>query len=108
MGMNKKEKISLNEIGRELPFTVPENYFEDFATQLIASTSEQRVPVIKMLRPWFYMVGMFAGILLLGNISYSVYQRNAKLKMENYESYLLSQVDNVSLIDFYLEEFEEE
>jgi len=108
MGMNKKEKISLSEIGEELPFAVPENYFEDVATQIIAQTSGQRVPIRKMLHSWMYMAGMFVGVLLLGNIAYSVYQQNANLKFENYERYLLSQVDNVSLLDFYFEEFEEE
>jgi len=108
MDMNKKEKISLNEIGKEVPFTIPESYFEDFATQMVAQTSGQQTSVRKILYPWLYMAGMFAGILLLGNIAYSVYQRNASLKVENYERYLFSQVDNVSLLDFYLEEFEEE
>ncbi len=104
--MDKKQKISLNEINKELPFTVPDNYFEDFATRITAQTSEQKVPVRKMLRSWLYMAAMFTGILLLANIAHTVYQRDVNLKIENYENYLLSQVDDVSLIEFYLEEFD--
>lgn len=104
--MNKKQKISLNEIGTELPFTVPENYFENLTPQITIQTSEQHVPVRKMLHSWLYMAGMFIGIFLLGNIVYTVYQQNINLKLENYERYLFSQVDDVSLLDFYIEEFE--
>jgi len=104
--MNESQKI-LGKTGRTLPFAVPENYFEDSARQIIALTSGRHLTVRNILRPWFYMAGMFAGILLLGNIAYSLYQRNAD-REENYEQYLLSQVDNVSLLDFYLEEFENE
>ena len=106
--MNESQKISLKETGRELPFAVPENYFEDSAGQIIMLTSGRHLAVRSIIRPWLYMAGMFAGILLLGNLAYSVYQRNAGRNLENYERYLLSQLDNVSLLDFYLEEFENE
>ncbi|NDV46177.1 hypothetical protein D0T49_03860 [Paludibacter sp. 221] len=106
--MNKKKKISLSEINKELPFEVPQGYFDDFASRMIAQTSEQHVPVRRMLKPWLYMAGMFVGILLLGNVVYNAYQNYNSLKTENYERYLLSQVDDVSLIDFYFEEFTED
>lgn len=105
--MDNKQKISLKDTGKDLPFTVPENYFEDFASQITAQTSEQRVPFRKMAKSWLYMAGLFAGVFLLGNVAYTIYQRNTNLKIENYERYLLSQVDDVALIDFYFEDFSE-
>ena len=103
--MTKKQKISLSEIGRELPFTIPEDYFDNFTAKILVQTSKQHVPIRKMMHSWLYMAAMFIGLFAIGNIVHIIHQRNICFKTENYERYLLSQVDNVSLIDFYYEEF---
>lgn len=104
---SKRDNTSLQEAGTQLPFTVPEGYFDELTGRITAQTSERHVPLRRMTRAWMYMAAMFAGIVLLGNIAYAIYQRNTNLKLENYDRYLMSQVDDVALIDFYLENFDE-
>ena len=105
--MDNKPHISLQDIGTDLPFTVPDHYFDDFAARMEAATATQRPPLRHMLKSWLYMAALFAGVFLLGNLAYLIYQRNTNLKIENYERYLLSQVDEGALIDFYYEDLTE-
>lgn len=105
--MNNKPHISLQDIGTELPFSVPDHYFDDLADRMEAATAAQRPTLRHMMKSWLYMAALFAGVLLLGNLAYILYQRNTSLKLENYERYLLSQVDEGALIDFYYEDLTE-
>ena len=102
--MEKKKHILLDHIGKELPFAVPENYFEQFAQNIKVQISMKRISVNKLLKPWMYMAAMFVGILIAGQVFYTVYKNNTKGKEDNYESYVLSQVDESSIIDYYIDE----
>jgi hypothetical protein len=100
--MNTKNRISIDEINRELPFSVPENYFEHFALQIDEQIGNQHPPVRKMMKSWLYMAAMFIGVLLIGNIFYSVYQKRFAERNEMIEMYILSQVEEISMFDYYL------
>lgn len=103
--MEKRKHISFEKADNKLPFTVPENYFEDFALQMDAQLTVKPVSVIKLLRPWMYFAAMFLGVLFLSRIGYNVYQdKNNTLLAENYDLYILSQVDEAEIIDYYLTE----
>ncbi|MBP1663316.1 MAG: hypothetical protein H6Q19_456 [Bacteroidetes bacterium] len=102
--MMKKKNISLDEMDKRLPFTVPENYFEDFATRLELQVGE--VAAEKKhhhLRLWAYAVAAaFTGLIILGPVYTFVFSGTSKL--DNYESYVLSQVDETSMLYYYLED----
>lgn len=102
--MKPNKHISLAEIGKELPFGVPENYFEHFAVQMDEQIVSKSIPVRKLLKPWMYMAAMFVGVLFSGQIFYNKYQNNTSLNAENYEFYVLSQVDETALIDYYVDD----
>jgi hypothetical protein len=90
-------------VGKELPFTVPENYFEQFATGIenqIGYTSTHR----KMFKPWMYAVAaVFLGFVVLTPILRShKSQSNIVGSTENYETYVLSQVDETVMYDSYV------
>ena len=71
-----KQEDKLKEVaGKGSPFSVPDNYFESFKTNLIQSIPEYpEKPVEKKLsawqkfRPYIYLAAMFAGIWLMMNI----------------------------------------
>ena len=98
--MNKNKHISLEEIGKELPFSVPENYFDQFASQLEDQIGIKHVLVKHVFKPWMYMAAMFLGLLMMGSVFYTVYQNSSTKNAENYESYVLSQVDEASMLDY--------
>jgi predicted RNA-binding protein len=102
--MKNKMNISLDEVGNELPFKVPENYFEQFALQIETQVKPQHVAIIKLMKPWMYMAAMFVGVLILAQVFYTVYSNNNIKKTDRYESYVLSQVDESSLMDYYVNE----
>ena len=102
--MKNNKNISIEEISKELPFTVPENYFEQFALQLEGQIGYKKSYILKTYRTWMYMAAMFVGILVLGQVFYTVNKNNLAKNTENYESYVLSQVDESSLADFYVNE----
>ena len=68
--MSQEDKI-LKNIGKKNPFTVPENYFEDFTQELMDKlpAKEAILPIEKptlwqQVKPWLYMAAMFCGIML--------------------------------------------
>ena len=103
--MEKRKHILFEDVGKKLPFTVPENYFEDFAMQMDGQIMAKPVPVFKLLRPWLYVAAMFLGVLFLSRVGYNIYQeKNDNLMAENYDLYIMSQVDETEIIDYYLTE----
>ena len=68
--MNPEEKI-LQKIGKKNPFTVPENYFENFTQELMdklpakeAVLQTEAPTLLQRVKPWLYMAAMFCGIML--------------------------------------------
>lgn len=59
--MDKDERIIEEQFGRENHFTVPEGYFDNFATQLMSQLPEQEARVIKM-EPSFWRRHRYAAI----------------------------------------------
>lgn len=102
--MKKNTKISLNETGRELPFTVPENYFEHFALQIDEQINRNSSSNQRFIRKWMYAAAAFVGIFMLGQTFYKVHQTNATQKADTYEAYVLSQVNEASMVDYYVDE----
>jgi len=102
--MKNNKNILIDEISKELPFTVPENYFNQFALQLEDQIGFKRSLYRNLVRPWMYMAAMFIGILIMGQVFYTVNRNNNTRNAENYEAYVLSQVDETSLVDLYVDE----
>jgi hypothetical protein len=102
--MKNNKNILIEGISKELPFSVPENYFEQFALQMEDRIGFKKSIIRKALRPWMYIAAMFIGIMIMGQIFYTVNKNNATRNAEKYESYVLSQVDENSLADLYVDE----
>ena len=102
--MKNKKHISLEEIGKDLPFKTPENYFEDFANRMEAQIVVKPLPLRKTLTPWLYMAAMFVGLFVVGQIIFTVFQSSSVKNEDSYESYVLSQVDETAMIDYYVED----
>ena len=101
--MKTNKNISIEEMEKELPFNVPQNYFEQFASQLEDQIGYKSPRIQKLIKPWMYIAAMFVGILMIGQVFYTVYQHINTKNAENYELYVLSQVDETSLVDYYIE-----
>ena len=99
--METPKKISLDEIGKELPYSVPENYFNDFAAQIDKQTG-YRKPALAFIKPWMYVAAVFTGIMV-GQFFYNS-NRQKTLTAENYETYIMAQVDETSVVDYYVNE----
>ena len=101
--MKNKENILSEKFNAELPFTVPENYFEQFALQMDRHIGLKKLNH-QFIKSWMYIAAMFVGLFIVGEIFYSVNQRDIAKNSENYESYILSQVDESSVMDCYVNE----
>ena len=101
--MEDKKHIEIQKTGNKLPFTLPDNYFNEFAARMDALVAE--MPQEKnrfQLRPWMYGVAAsLIGVVLLGQV-YLSNNKNQRLASETYDSYILSQVNETSIIDYYL------
>jgi len=102
--MKNNKNILIDEISKELPFGVPENYFNQFALQIEEQIGYKRSIIRNVLKPWMYMAAMFVGILIMGEVFYTVNQNNTTRNTETYETYVLSQVDETMLVDAYMNE----
>lgn len=100
--MEKNKHKTLEQIGTELPFEVPANYFDQFASKFEETIAEEHVPYNKILKTWMYFAAMFIGIFVLGQFFYKIYYNNTVSKHDNYEAYVLTQVDEASLLDCYV------
>ena len=73
-----KQEDKLKEVaGKGSPFSIPENYFETFKSNLMSSLpdypekpAEQKVSVWHRIRPYVYLAAMFAGIWCMMKIFY--------------------------------------
>jgi hypothetical protein len=101
--MKNKQNILSEKFNTELPFTVPENYFEQFALQIDQQIGYKR-PNHRIIKSWMYFAAMFVGLFIIGEIFYSVNQKNIAKNSENYESYILSQVDESAVMEYYMNE----
>ena len=91
----------LNKTGNRIPFQVPENYFENFAVEMDSKIGSQQLSLKRVMSPWLYMAAMFVGLLVLGNVLFSVYRDNQKKHTEMYEMYVASQTDDSALMEYY-------
>jgi hypothetical protein len=101
MQRNKMMDDILKKTGNKIPFQVPENYFENFALEMDSKIGSQQLTVKKLMSPWMYMAAMFVGLLVLGNVLFSVYRDNQKKHTEMYELYVASQLDDSALTEYY-------
>ncbi len=92
--------MNLNEIGNRKPFAVPENYFEDFANNFEAQIALKPLSPLKLLRPWMYMAAMFLGVFFMSRVVYTVYTDNKIANAENYELYVMTQVNDVENLEY--------
>ena len=69
----EKKVIKLDEIEKQNPFKVPENYFTDFNREIMNKLPEkeivppQKVTMWQKTKPWIYMAAMFIGFYLIIN-----------------------------------------
>lgn len=99
--MEKIDQKILEKFGNNNPFTVPEGYFEDFASNINAQIAGEQVTFKKLMKPWMYLAAMFVGIFLLANVFYAIHRQNINRDAELYEMYLMSQLDQTILYDYY-------
>lgn len=66
----KEEDELLKRCGTKNPFTVPDNYFENFSKELMDKLPEKEQPATSMeitmwqrVKPWVYMAAMFCGLM---------------------------------------------
>ena len=101
--MDKKEHILENETTKKLPFSVPENYFNDFSAGIDRQITQKTISKRKNL--WLYSAAaIFVGLMAIGQVFYSNYQQEAAY-MENYETYVLSQVGS-SAMYYYMDDID--
>lgn len=95
---------NLNGIGNKIPFSVPENYFENFALEMDSRNVLKSVSFRKLMAPWMYMAAMFVGLFLIANVFYNLHQQQKAQETEMYEMYVRSQMDESILFDYYYNE----
>lgn len=106
--MTQKDKIRLEQLDKKLPFSVPENYFENFAENLqshLTPRTVHSVPLYHKLRPYLFAAAIFIGILLVGVPIYQRMQTQAKVTFTTaeYNDYVLSEVDEDMMIDYLID-----
>ncbi len=111
--MREEENI-LKKVGTENPFKVPEGYFENLTSEIMAFIPEETpTKVVKMptlwdrMKPWAYMAAMFVGAAMLIRIGSSSNEPaitnqlaldDNKLEME----YISTIVDGAMMDDYSL------
>ncbi|MFV0392587.1 MAG: hypothetical protein ACK5KP_12030 [Paludibacteraceae bacterium] len=101
--MNKKKHIELQKLGKKRPFSLPETYFSDFESRMDEMIIEQGAKSPRFhFHPWMYgVVASLIGVVFLGQI-YLTNAKNKQSTSDAYETYVLSQVNENTIVDYYL------
>lgn len=103
--MKTTNHLSFESAGKEMPFSVPEGYFDQFAAQIDTQIGYKSGGSGRFLRPWMYMAAaVLVGIVILTPVLYTKNQRTVAQNSDNYESYVLSQVDETVMLDCYVDD----
>lgn len=112
----KKSDDILNKIGNKNPFSVPENYFEDFSKKIAEQTAEKQVSFFEKTKPILYFAAMFAGFILIFQLLMPfTSNKTTSMGIENnladnqtkqieYREFLLENIDEESMIEYLLAE----
>ena len=118
--MDKKIN-SLEEIGNENPFKVPEGYFEGLSDRIMSQLPERpaesprKINLWTRVQPWIYMAAMLCGIALILNlmnrspqqIDTQGFNLMSSADMEDYYQYYEEQSTNSIYNDaFYIDDVE--
>lgn len=102
----EKTPLKLTNIPREIPFTVPEEYFEQFALNIDKQIAQKRS--VRSLQPWMYAAAIFVGVVAIGVMSYIWYtnhQESTSLMAEDYYDSLISaDISEDLLVEYILNE----
>ena len=91
----------LKEIGNKQPFTVPENYFEDFSARIDAQLKPKTVALFRQTRTWLCVAAAVIGAIFVLNI---VQQNNEKDLMYKQLEAIVAQEDGEDeLLAFFLD-----
>ena len=102
--MEKKKNISLGDFDKKLPFAVPENYFDKFSSDIEAKLMIKPTAVKDLLKPWMYMAAMFMGIFIISQLITFKNDDKQLTSIDNYELYFTSQVGESDIMNYYLNE----
>ena len=87
-----------NNFDKSNPFTVPENYFQDFQAKMERMTRPVMIPWYRQVRSWAAMAAAVAGIVIGTHFMFPAQPTVPPLTEE--ENYVLSQVDEPALVDY--------
>lgn len=98
------DKNILDKVNRREGMTVPDGYFDDFASKMMASLPEkQKAPepsprqrIWLRVRPYAYMAAMFAGIFCMMKMFDMMRSPSADLNIDNYPA-VTAAIDNGEL-----------
>jgi len=93
-----------------MPFVVPENYFSRFADEFLSliAAQENRPAKFFALRRWYAVAAAVALLFSVGFMSYRFLEnRQIAENQENYDTYLMSQIDNNNLMEYYFTSYDE-
>ena len=110
-------KNILNEIGNSNPFTVPPNYFENFAANIEKQVLQQKketkiIPLYQKLKPVFYIAAVVVLAFFVSDYFLLKSEANERALLAAESNYtvlehsdmLLSYIDEGILIDFLVEQ----
>ncbi|MGM0497581.1 MAG: hypothetical protein ACQESJ_06660 [Bacteroidota bacterium] len=109
---NQKQHIDINKISKELPFRVPDNYFEELPEKIQArckeaeQTEQSGNSLINILKPAFSLAAMFIGVALLAFFAVNVISNSGQEKTSlsedmakaNYEEQYSSEEEMIKAI----------
>lgn len=111
---DKNRHIDFSSKRGENPFSVPDNYFENFEDRFLDNYKKQqgdfKVPLVKMMKPYLYIA---AGFLLLFTIGRTVLINtdtfndevltSQALSVDEEMELIYSEIDDFTIINYLLE-----
>ena len=105
----EKNKKTLVDISKDVPFKVPENYFSQFNESIMAKLPEKEVKIVEPVtlweksKTWIYMAAMFFGLFF--TIKVLVTSTDTSIPTQNIASTSLSQQDSWNDVKISEEDF---
>lgn len=111
---NNNTYQNLDSFDKKNPFKTPEGYFDSFEEKMMQSIQKEvpsKPKVVQMMRPYLYIAAGFLLILTIGNMVLKPFADLGNQQLATHTiivdeelEFMLSQTDDYSLIDFFIEE----
>lgn len=107
--MKKNKNIELSELEKTNPFKVPENYFDEFSTNLMQKINDETTFTLSFwqrAKPYIFAAAIIVVAIFPSIPAFNKVKQNTEITQQSdLYSYLMNEMDEDFLVDYLSEKY---